>query len=256
MSKKNIKLSDEDFSIIDSIIYRRFQEKISQKKLAELAGISQSLIAKIETYKYKPTEDILKRITQVLFNTNDLDDVRTAVKQQYKYPQEEYGMIFLSKDIIKNKEEYEKLRFNHEGLLNLSGLKSWDIYENIPRLYYYKMPDDSLSPEIKKGDGVLIKYINTPNFDYRTLIKKNNTICVFSDSKISVIRRVNIIHPYLSKGEDFKIYCYDNNSEPFYIDPNNKTDLKLVGVFISLMVNRMLEDINFYYLLGAKWLKE
>ncbi|WP_406242061.1 helix-turn-helix transcriptional regulator [Tissierella carlieri] len=50
------------------MINKRIENKLTQKNLAEIIGISQQMISLIETEKRKPTIEIVKRL-EILFKT-------------------------------------------------------------------------------------------------------------------------------------------------------------------------------------------
>ncbi|WP_158219998.1 helix-turn-helix transcriptional regulator [Tissierella sp. P1] len=50
------------------MINKRIENKLTQKNLAEIIGISQQMISLIETEKRKPTIEIAKRL-EILFKT-------------------------------------------------------------------------------------------------------------------------------------------------------------------------------------------
>lgn len=66
--KENI-LSDVRTSIISEIIKARNDKKISQKKLEELSGVKQPIIARLETGKTNPRLDTLIKILAPLGKT-------------------------------------------------------------------------------------------------------------------------------------------------------------------------------------------
>ena len=65
-SKKEIEEIEELASIVSAIIEKRNAMGLSQRDLAELCGIPQSSVARIETYKTTPNVDTLIKLLQPL----------------------------------------------------------------------------------------------------------------------------------------------------------------------------------------------
>ncbi|MBR0415323.1 MAG: helix-turn-helix transcriptional regulator [Clostridia bacterium] len=65
-SKKEMEEIEELASIVCAIIDKRNEMGLSQRDLAELCGIPQSSVARIETFKTTPNVDTLIKIMQPL----------------------------------------------------------------------------------------------------------------------------------------------------------------------------------------------
>ena len=65
-SKKEMEEMEELASIVSAIIDKRNEMGLSQRDLAELCGIPQSSVARIETFKTTPNIDTLIKILQPL----------------------------------------------------------------------------------------------------------------------------------------------------------------------------------------------
>ena len=65
-SKKEIEEIEELASIVSAMIEKRNAMGLSQRDLAELCGIPQSSVARIETYKTTPNVDTLIKLLQPL----------------------------------------------------------------------------------------------------------------------------------------------------------------------------------------------
>lgn len=90
--------------------YHRKKKKLTQRRLSELTGISQSYISKLEreTFKHSPTltqiillADVLE-IDQLILSENFLNNEREYLKNNKKYTKKAVKTI--SRDFIK---EYE-----------------------------------------------------------------------------------------------------------------------------------------------------
>ena len=55
-----------EYSIIAYLIKARLEQGITQKQLSEMTGIQQSNISRLESGKYNPTINFLKRIAKAL----------------------------------------------------------------------------------------------------------------------------------------------------------------------------------------------
>lgn len=54
---------DVEFKIIEAIVRKRAQKKITQKKLAEEIGVTQSALSRFESGKGSPTLSFVKKVT-------------------------------------------------------------------------------------------------------------------------------------------------------------------------------------------------
>ena len=66
LSKKEIEKVESLASIVSAIINKRNEMGLSQRDLAELCGIPQSSVARIETFKTTPNVDTLIKLLQPL----------------------------------------------------------------------------------------------------------------------------------------------------------------------------------------------
>ncbi len=55
-----------EFAIIDSIIRKRLEKKISQKQLAQRMGTQQSALSRLESGNYNPSLKFLKKVAAAL----------------------------------------------------------------------------------------------------------------------------------------------------------------------------------------------
>lgn len=61
--RKAVEDSGVEFQLIEAIIKKRAQKKITQKELAEEIGITQSALARFESGRGNPTLSFLQKIT-------------------------------------------------------------------------------------------------------------------------------------------------------------------------------------------------
>jgi len=60
--KKELKMNEAEYKIIEEIIMARKEKKLTQRDLAELIGTKQSNISRLESGNYNPSLDLLNRI--------------------------------------------------------------------------------------------------------------------------------------------------------------------------------------------------
>lgn len=259
MAKKyKAQLTQKEIFAIDLIKRSRKNKGISQYQLADKVNISQSLIAQIENGWKKPDEEILNKIFKVL--DINLGDLSNLTEDKSLMP-----IIKLTEYLITDKAELSKLSNSNSLFITPKILKKIqenpDIIENI---YGYIMPDNSMSPEIKKEDIIIIQYLNIDL--YKTPddgIYLDNTILAFIDNKSKeYIRKFNINVEYFfdsADGENIdtkkvytlnplnpKLFAYDIYNDKTYIeferDPytgskinilNKKGEFKVIGKVIA-----------------------
>lgn len=98
---------------IEEIKIRRKKLGITQKKLAELVGVSQSLIAKLECGRIDPKLSLIKKIQYAL---NDLEGKKSALAIMHK-PVIYASPEDLAKNVVKKMLEYgiSQIPVFHEG---------------------------------------------------------------------------------------------------------------------------------------------
>lgn len=91
-----VRVSNNKYNIIDTLIKMRKQKKISQKALAEKVGIKQTAVARIESMKVCPNLDTILNLLQALDCSLEVKEqmvpirlktINTEIKDSYKVSQ-------------------------------------------------------------------------------------------------------------------------------------------------------------------------
>jgi ribosome-binding protein aMBF1 (putative translation factor) len=64
--QEELKNNENEYKIIEEIIFARHERNLSQKELAELVGTKQSNISRLESGNYNPTIDFLSKIVNAM----------------------------------------------------------------------------------------------------------------------------------------------------------------------------------------------
>ena len=197
MAKKyKAQLTQKEIFAIDLIKRSRKNKGISQYQLADKVNISQSLIAQIENGWKKPDEEILNKIFKVL--DINLGDLSNLTEDKSLMP-----IIKLTEYLITDKAELSKLSDSNSLFITPKILKKIqenpDIIENI---YGYIMPDNSMSPEIKKGDIIIIQYLNidlykTPDDGINKKFGRNSVHLASSIPSLNAGHKIRFSMPFM-----------------------------------------------------------
>lgn len=169
---------------IEQLKKQRISLDLTQKDLAKLSGVSQSLIAKIESKKIDPTYSKIKRISDTIFNLKNLNSKK-------------------AKDIMRTKIESINYEDDIDDAINLMKQKGYSqvgVKKNgeIIGLVCERSLIDYTIYKDKKIDNY-IEYPNIINEDtslntIRTILKEENALFVSRKSKIiGIITRTDII---------------------------------------------------------------
>ena len=238
MKRKNPKLSFLEIKLIKKIIEVRKTFGLSQEDVAKRAGVSRGFIAQFETFRQKPSEDIIKKISRGLNYIGIIDEYEKINKLQIS-------------NYIPVIPILEHICTNSSDLQNQSGLfvvpeKISQIVEAIPGIYVYEIKDDSLSPDINKDDILIIKY-----FDDLKINDLPNLLLtgILFDGKDVIIR--NIKKKDNSYHKKQIIYVFSNNIEkisPFIINPNAKNNRwKIKGLVLAIISQKIMPGIKEIY---------
>lgn len=234
-------------NIIDYIKQARLKKGITQKQLAEIAGISTSLINLSEIYRRKYS----KSTKQKLFKALDID-ITDIKKISYKnifdrlnenkessqgidkyldlligqtfdlFPDIslKYKLKFLISDrFIDNAKDINNLQFSNKGNLLIDERQFYDSFRedfkiNGQNYYAVILNDDSLVPVAFKGDYLIIKYLD--NFNYSDFFIKEDRkeyqipklFILENPNNDKLVRYIKIIHDYTYKKNLFYAFLY------------------------------------------------
>ncbi|MHB1546565.1 MAG: helix-turn-helix domain-containing protein [bacterium] len=230
--RPKILLSTYQIGVIKNIRKTRKELGITQKSLAGKVGLSQSYIAAIENFEQFPSDESLKKMLAIL-NINYLEIPKIESRNIDKIP--------LSDNLILDKRDAILLNNNMKKTIPLSDNIKIIINDNDTpdKLYYgYYIEDDSLNPEIKKNDLVIIEFMEIDvNDKYNNLKSLNTTyfVAVNESGTEAVIRKlatpkfkVNYTeaYPLVLRSVSPDYYSYElyasGGYTKFKIDINNK----------------------------------
>ncbi len=184
--RAKILLSHRQIDIIKNIREKRKELGITQKELGEKVKLSQSYIATIENFEQFPSDESLKKILEIL-NIKYLGLPKITSRNIDKIP--------LSDNLIFNKNDAIILNNNMKNTVILSKrIKTTITNNDTPdKLYYaYYLKDDSLYPEIKKDDLVIVEFQEVDVYEkYDNLKSVNSYVVAVNDTETElVIRRL------------------------------------------------------------------
>jgi transcriptional regulator with XRE-family HTH domain len=274
---KLMTFNQENKDIIDYIKQERIKKGITQKQLAEMAGVSLSLIGTTESYKNKYSKSTIKKIFKALdLNIKDANifpenksqaidnviDLLTVIRIDLSpgIPLKQKLEFMISDRFIDNAKDINELQFKTKGKLLINEREFFDPFiedfkKNNQDYYAVVINDDSLLPIALKGDYLIIKYLY--NFDYSDFfIKKERQGITIpklfilakpdNDKLDKLVRYVKIIHDYSYKHSLFYAFLY--LSERYEADKYARLvgsdfyfknrDIRIVGEVIAVIKPR------------------
>ena len=249
MAKFKPFLTKNEISLIDELKNLRIKKKISQTNLAEKAGVSRVSIADLENHYKKPREQFISKIAAALeYPGSKLEVFLENTGLNKIIFQEKILPIPLSNHIINSKKELDKLNLSSSIFLPYHLIEYISSFQS--KFYAYIMPDEAMSPVIKKNDVVLIKHSNISfkDMEYKEITDPLFIAAVNAKTGQEVIRRYN---------ENFLKYFSDvpkGIEEITLLKPENpeykiipikdisKTDWKIKGLIIAVISERIFVD--------------
>ena len=207
---KLIKLDQSDKNIIDYIKQARIKKNITQKQLAEMSGISLSVIGTTETYKQKYSYSTIKKLFKALEleptkEMNAIEKISLMEIDLFPETPPKYKIkLPISDRFIDNDKDLDFLQLKNKGNLIIDERQFFEPFRedfkiNSQNYYAIIINDDSLIPTTFNGDYLIIKYLD--NFNYANfLIKEERAgtpipkMYVLAKHSNIVVRYIKIIH--------------------------------------------------------------
>ena len=240
MKRKNPDLSFLEIKLIKKIIEVRKTFGLSQEDVAKQAGVSRGFIAQFETFRQKPSKDIIKKISRGLNYIGIIDEYE-KINQDKLQISNYLSVIPILEYICTNSSNLQQ----HSGLFVVPE-KISQFTDTIPGIYVYEIKDDSLSPDINKDDILIIKY-----FDDLKINDLPNLLLtgILFDGKDVIIRNIKKRDNSYHKKQI--IYAFSNNIEkipPFIINPNAKNNKwKIKGLVLAIISQKIMPGIKEIY---------
>lgn len=235
--KKKPELTNQEINLILKIKKERINKEITQKELANRTGLTQGFIAQFENLMIKPANETVQKISTALNYRN--------LKKDYRQPDlENFDYIYIAKKLIANKEEYEKLKSHNYGKKIIDRM----LIDKDRLTYGYIMPDDSMLPEIKKNDIVIIEYTNIDFSDLGA-----GVIIILKDKEDVYMGTIKSIMPVsinketgeLIEGRSDEIWAiFINLMEKEKIVTKflkNNDDVKVVGIVVAIISEKVMD---------------
>ena len=269
------KLTELEKEFIKKIKEVRISKNISQADLANKTDVSRLTIVEFENFKRKPSDKLLKKFINI-FNDEYLNKLSNSIKQEREdqeknidYSGYEFKPVPISNEIITSKTDIKNLT-NNKAVVFIPG-KIAEVISKMKDVYAYKMPDNSMSPEFKKGDFAIIKYIenikpkdiedfNLIDFTValsNRLIRKIKKILYF-DSSFEKNKTITFLVPLLDESVETEYTNYGKFEDYNYIDNRTYTlssNLKICGVVIAKVYGNYMDDITLDLIINQKWFK-
>lgn len=179
---------------ITEIKKRRKLADLTQKEIAVLAGVSQSLIAKIESNKVKPTYENVKRIVKALDEFEKEDRV-------------------IAKDIMNRNVVYVKKEYTVEKVINIMNRTNYSQLPVLERGYSVGAVTEMTIFDVvssgKKLSDIFEKKIGHIMEESFPTIKKNESMDIISallkDNHAVLVTRKGKVSGIITKADMFKV---------------------------------------------------
>ncbi|MHB1697936.1 MAG: helix-turn-helix domain-containing protein [bacterium] len=197
MKRKNPELNIKEIEIIKKAISIRKSKKLTQADVAKNAGVSVGFIAQFETFRQKPSEEIIKKIAvaldypDLIEESKNLNNIKKTDSQIIALPFAK-NLIRYSDDIKKQKKEYFILTDELLEFLNDS--------QNKNNIYAYKIKDNELFDiGMPMNSVVIIKFYELKNYTYNELKNEYNEIQLKYKNKFPMLVDRYIFSSIISK---------------------------------------------------------
>ncbi|MHB1645625.1 MAG: helix-turn-helix transcriptional regulator [bacterium] len=186
MKRKKPELSFSEVSLIKKIISTRKAFNLSQEEVARKAGVTRGFIAQFETFYYKPTEKIIKKISYGLNYQGIIEDYEEIKKREQEGINDNYiSVLPLVKNLIQNVNEINNKKIGLFMLPDDTLNKVVDI-DNMHNVYVYKVDKDLTEFGINKNDNIIIKYTG----DFRLSELPGDVLAVITNGKDLIIGKI------------------------------------------------------------------
>lgn len=271
------KITELEKEFIKSMKTIRIAKNLSQDELAKKAGVSRLSIILLENQQRKPSEKLINKLVNTLSNEylNKLAKNIISESQnnnEIDYSGYEFKPVPISDKIITSKEDINNIG-NKTATVFIPGQIASRI-SLLKDVYAYKMPDNSMSPEFKKGDFVIIKYVNNlkpeevDEFNRNDffvalncgLIRKIHKIIYHENNTFETFKTMTFLIPLDDSSVETEFSDYGRLEDYNFIDNrtfllNKKSDIKICGIVIAKVAGNYLDEISLDLLIKQKWFK-
>ncbi|MHB8232089.1 MAG: helix-turn-helix domain-containing protein [bacterium] len=235
IKRKKPELNFSEVELIKKIINTRKAFGLSQADLAKRAGVSKGYISQFEVFYYKPTDQIIKKISKGLNYQAIVDDF-IKIKENL--------INNIDDDFITTVPLVKKLVSDIKNIKQI-GLFPIPIYlsqflNKMSDIYAFKVDNNLLSPEINKNDLIIVKYL-----DKLPKLNQNNDIFLIIDNKIEImiakVNRLTFLFEFLS--DDDEIIQIEKNSlieRELSIIDLKKQDWRIKGIVIAVISQKLM----------------
>ncbi len=237
MAKYKPYLTKSEIALIEKLKKIRLENKITQEELAKKAGVTRVSLAELEKHYKKPKKQYILKIAAALdYPIAKVDTFFESAKFDKFIFEQRTTPVLLSNDIIKNQEEFGRLTLESCVFLPYK-LIDFILPFQSNSFYAYIMPDDSMRPEIKKNDILIIKY---KEIDFKNLTEKADYLTlalVNSKSGKEIIRRYR--YNFLKDISSDRITL--DEPDAHLLTPNEEYDS--IGIYFNKNLNWKIKGI-------------
>lgn len=214
-------LSEKEIKLLQMIRDSRIAKNITQAEISKKTNLSQSYIAHLENMKRIPSEPTIKKISDALGDRNILEFYKSnLILKQGK----SYDKVVAIDSLPIDKESLDKYIALQKITIYLPN-ETKELLNKYPQkdFYAYRMNDESMEPTIKKGDYLIIQFLdidlNTKIYKYYDFYYKQlneSFVAVYDGKSERHIRKLYIMSSPEYYNEETPLYALEAHNLDFY----------------------------------------